>query len=290
MNSHLVFEIGSAEEARGRATVYLPPRSEPGEGVVRLLEVDGVALKEAIWTELLEGRLIAPDVFEPFYVRVEPFPDGGSASQVMDFSHKDYRDLLVPGISPIDESPEFTMERMVAAYTTLFRENIYLRLTWQLANEVFQARKRVPVQAQYVGFYKLAFWICSMNRALRMNDGAKIAVCRKEILLLQPEIFVFDIASIAETLEKGSGKDWLETASCIDCFFLALKKHFPIHLGGSYVHTKKEPLGWLEEDRAALLEEYFLSVCSEQYERAAELKQLIHVRCASRPLNGCSNP
>jgi hypothetical protein len=289
MRPYLQLKLGNVEAARGRAVICIENQeSMHSRYVQKLVDIDGTALKEDIYKEILKGRLVLMDIFEPFYVRVSDLEPNLDYPALIGFAQNELRDVIWEKTDSVEKAvlPESLLEQIVARYTTIYRENVYLRVTRQLGDELFHLRKRVAVQRQYDAILHVAYLIHSFTRARR----EAISLDPEEILSFQSEIPFVDLKKIAQALTRGDASEWYEMAHYVDTFFLTLKKHYPLPLGnGNCLETGKECLVWLSEGLPALLEEYFLALLREEYEKAIEWKLLIEEHHTSQSLEGCSN-
>jgi len=298
MSLNLEFEIGYREDARGNALVYIPGTKENQTLIATTVNIDGAKLKEAISSEILEGRLILLDVFEPLYVAVTPLEENLPHEKLVELAKKDARDLIYCDISQNDhrelaevgKESEVWIDPLIAQYTTIYRENVYLRAVRELDDEVFHLRKRVDVQFYYSGLFKMAYWICYGARARREQDLSGLAWAQKNIQNLHPHMPVLNISKVTQSLESGDGVDWEEMANYVDAFFLTLKKYYPFPLrSGIHLQVKKENLAWLSEGLPNIYEDYFLALLKEDYEKASGLMNLLKSHSNSQSLEECSS-
>ena len=201
MTSYLDFEIGEKENVRGRALFYTSGKE------AKSIDIDGASLKEAMYRELLEGRLIGMDIFEPFFVTSKTLDKNLSFQELTQLAKKESRDLLLVSIaSPEQELDSETMlERAIAQYTTLYREAIYIRLTQQMANEIFRRKRCSQVHSVYVVLFKLASRICLMLKGIREEDDGEVTYQIDRIREFQKDIPFLDIKRILQVLESGDG-------------------------------------------------------------------------------------
>ena len=292
MGPYLELEIGDRNLVRGRAIISVERTDvHPNPTTQRLLEIDGASLKEAIYSEILGGRLISLDLFEPFFVNIA-YPTGNlNHEECRKFASQDSRDLVYLPATDLEQiAPERALEQLIARYTTLYKEATYLRVAQQIANELFHLRKRSVTQFYYDHLLNLACWICIFTRARREEIADVIFPAQEAIQALQPKLLLLDMKKIGHTLQAGNAASWYEMANYVDAFFLTLKKHFPMALeNGNYMEVKQEGLTWLSEGVPALLEDYFLALLREEYEKAKELKVLIEECHTSQSLEGRAN-
>ena len=284
---YLNFAIGNVEDARGRAFLYVQDANAIKNPIIkRTVDVDGASLKEALYNEIKDGRLVLPDVFEPFFVTVSCLDKSLSLEEMADYSKKEQRDMISLFLE--DQDQERLIEQGIARYTTIVRENIYLRLIRQLTNEIFHKKRRIPTQPIYVGLFKLAEWICLVTRSRREDNQIEVAYFINLIQNLQKDLPQLNLQKIIPSLTQGNACLWHEIADYIDVFFLTLKENYPLALETDALFTVKEDCtGWLAEETPALYHEYFLALLQEKYEKALELKHAIDTHHSSQPLEGC---
>jgi hypothetical protein len=286
MHPYLQLEIGDPDDVRGRAVIHMEPKTN------KLLDINGTALQEAIYTEILGGRLVALNLFEPFYVKIGEAGLSLSHERIPEFCKKECRDLVY-ACGPEDEElsePEVWLEQAIARYTTIYREKIYCRVVGNLVQDVFHVCKRAAAQTYYEYLFKLAAWICQATCARRNRDSVELCYAKKRLNELRTHIAVLDVKKIIHAVTKGDAGAWYEIANYVDMFFLTLKKHYPLPLAnGNILALNSETMASLEESQTALLEEYFHALLREEYEKAMELKPLLEVSHISESLEGCSN-
>lgn len=243
-------------------------------------------MKEALYNEIKDGRLILPDVFEPFFVSISSMDITLSLEDMIAYSNKDQRDMI--SLSLENQAEDRIIEQGIARYTTIVKENIYLRLIHQLANEIFRKKRRFPIQPIYVSLFKLAEWICLITRCRREDNQIEVAYFSNLIQNLQKDLPQLNLQKMIPSLTQGNACLWHEIADYIDVFFLTLKENYPLVLESDFFFTvKKDCIVWLKEEIPALYREYFLALLQEKYEKALELKHAIDVYHASQPLEGC---
>ena len=182
------------------------------------------------------------------------------------------------------------MEQALARYTTLYREKIYIRQAQQLASYVFRSSRRTKFQGLYITVFRLAELIAEMSVACRNQDRIEMDYYGELICAQQKNLPYLDLKRIARALEEGDGLQWQEIATCVDSFFLTLKKHYPFPLDYDiHLSLKANAIAWLSEELPALYEEYFIALLHEEYEKAADLKQAIDSYYASQSLEGCAD-
>lgn len=277
MTEYLAIDVGDMGNTRGRAFIYVKEQTRADARYLpKLVDINTTSLREAIDTELYEGRLIAQDILDPYAVFL-PFSKTMAYPELLEYARQEKLDLLAVQVSGTGQiAVEAAVEQTVARYTTVCRENIYLRSVQSLADEVFRLRKKFSHQDYYVGLYRLAYWIGRITRAMRKEDELDLDWSREQMQEMYRDIPAIDVKRIAQIMEGRQGSEWVEMATYLDSFYLTLKKHYPLMLnGGNSLSVKKESLAWLEEGFPAQLEEYFLAVLSEQYEKAIELKQIL---------------
>ena len=294
MSPYLEFEVGNMNEVRGRALLCLVQEREDQHtkqvGLIKLVDINGTKLKEDILAEIIEGRLIAIDIFEPFYTKDVYLKEKMSYKEVLDFCEREKRDLVIEQIAPFEEGilSEATIERMLAKYTTIYRENLYLRIVQGFADEIFRFGRRLKKQNYYVGVFQLAYWMCLLGRARRDENIADVDYFKAHIQNVSASIPILNIKRILCSLILGNGKDWQDIADYLDAFYLTLKRHYPIPLKNSeFLRVNKGNVDWLNEGVANQYEEYFLALMNENYEKAMILKETFENRYSSEYLSDC---
>jgi hypothetical protein len=250
----------------------------------------GIALREAIYNECLEGRLIAMDIFEPFFLSSTPLDKNLSEQEIVELAKKELRDVLPIQIAHLEQEvlSEAAIEQVIARYITLYKENCYLRVVHDFTNNIFRTQRRNKVQPLYVALFKLAGRICSMTHARREEDTIELDYYAYLIKELQKDIPFLDMKKITTILENGTCAQWQEMADYVDIFFLTLKQHYPLPLEINLHFTVKESLlAWLKEEPPSMYEEYFLSLLQEEYKKARTLKQAIDTYHASQSIKEC---
>ncbi len=287
ISHYLHFATGNIEDARGRAFFYVQDSEKVKNPIIkRAIDIDGASLKEALYNEIKDGRLILPDVFEPFFVSISSMDITLSLEDMIAYSNKDQRDMI--SLSLENQAEDRIIEQGIARYTTIVKENIYLRLIHQLANEIFRKKRRFPIQPIYVSLFKLAEWICLITRCRREDNQIEVAYFSNLIQNLQKDLPQLNLQKMIPSLTQGNACLWHEIADYIDVFFLTLKENYPLVLESDFFFTvKKDCIVWLKEEIPALYREYFLALLQEKYEKALELKHAIDVYHASQPLEGC---
>ena len=291
MSPYLDFQVGNSYQVRGRALLYIQDKQR--KQVItpqKLIEINGAALKEAMYNEFLNGRLIFMDVFEPFFVTTSPLERTMSSEELIKFARAESRDLIPLPTDHLEQETisEVVMEQAVARYITLYREKIYTRLAEQLSGEVFRSTRRTKFQAIYVALFRLAQLIVEMASACRNKDQIEIDYYDELIIEHQKSLPYLDLKKIAQVLKEGDGLQWQEIGTGIDSFFLTLKKHYPFPIDYDiYLAVKDSTLAWLREEIPSLYEDYFIALLNEEYEKAAELKNAIDSHYASQSLEGC---
>ncbi|NUM34641.1 MAG: hypothetical protein HUU50_08860 [Candidatus Brocadiae bacterium] len=285
ISHYLNFAIGNVEDARGRAFLYVQDANSTYPIIKRTIDIDGASLKEALYHEIKDGRLILPDVFEPFFVKVSCLDKGLSFQEVADYGKKEQRDIIFLALE--NQEQERLLEQGIARYTTIVRENIYLRLIRQLTNEIFHKKRRIPTQPIYVALLKLAEWICLITRSRREDNHVEVAYFSNLIQNLQKDLPQLNLQKIIPALTQGDACLWHEIADYIDVFFLTLKENYPLALETDALFTvKQDCTSWLLEEIPALYHEYFLALLQEKYEKALQLKHAIDTHHSSQPLEG----
>lgn len=290
MSPYLNFSIGNREDTRGRAFLFIEDKDKQEVHALKTIDIDGIALKEALYNEIKEGRLILPDIFEPFFVVTGNRDISLSYSEMQELAKQEQRDLVFVSIENEKEAahPEIAMEKGIARYTTLFRENITLRLLRQTTNEIFHRKRRIPTQPIYVATFKLAELICLLTRSRREGNRMEVEYFSKLMEDLQKNIPQINLQKIIPLLAEGDGCQWQEIAEYVDVFYLTLKENYPFPLEFDvFLNVKAESLEWLKEEPMSLYHEYFVALLQEKYEKALELKQAIDTYHSSQSLEGC---
>lgn len=286
MSSYLQLRIGDSENPRGRALVFIH-NPENNSVSSKSVNIDGAALKEALFDELLQGRIIATDLFEPSFVKVRPVKETITVDNVEEFCRKESRDLIFINLES-DVLAEVLVEQMVVRYTSVYRENIYLRLLEQTSGEIFRKQPCYSRSSFYVALFKLAKYICLTARARRDNENVDMYFYADEMLSWQQELSILNFSYIKETLFSGSGKDWHDMANYVDMFYMSLKKDFPCVLSDAIKFSiSKTSEEWMKEEFNSLYYEFFHALFQENYEKAISLKEDIDNFNASQSLNGC---
>lgn len=286
MHPYLQLEIGDPDNIRGRVVMHVEPDTN------HLLEVNGPALQEALYSELLNGRLVALNLFEPFYVRSRSLPNAWSRDQLVEHCQKEILDLVdVQTLDPeYEKGTDVLLEQAIARYTTIYREKAYRRVLQGLFQDVFHLRKRVVAQEYYGPLFQLAYWMCQLTCARRNTDKVEMSYGENMLNQLRGQLPVLDMTRIVHTLACGDAGEWYEVANYVDTLFLTLKKHYPLPLAnGNLLTVNNESSSWIEEPPASIMEEYFLALLREEYERAMDLRPLFESNPISESLEGCSN-
>lgn len=275
------FDFGSAEEARGRALLYLDDKVGNSEKqLLRTIDINGTSLKEAIQEEILSGRLIMPEVFEPVFVNVNNLNKKFCWDQIIEFAKKEFRDVVpieVEGLSK-DSFSELAIEQAISQYTTIYKENVYLRSIQELVREIFHRRRESAFQPIYVALFELASLMWRMIRARREDNATDIEFFYQQILNLQPQLPMLCLRHISEVIKSGKAKQWIEMGDFVDAFYLTLKQQQPLLLDSLTFSVKQDIQEWLHQETTSLYQEYFTALLQEDYERAGELKITISNR------------
>lgn len=268
------FDYGSAEEARGRALLYLDDKVGNSEKqLLKTIDINGTSLKEAIHDEILAGRLIMPEVFEPIYVNVNQLDKKLYWDQLIDFAKKEFRDVLPIPREELEESfSELSMEQAITQYTNIYKENIYLRSIQELIRELFHRRREYRYQPVYVALFELASLMWQMNRARRDENTTDLDFFQQQIVALQSQLPMLCLKQISEVLRTGNARQWMEMSDFVDAFYLTLKQQQPLTFDFLRFSVKQEVEEWLHQETTSLYQEYFTALFQEDYERACELK------------------
>lgn len=289
MSPYIVFELGSIENVRGRAFLYIKDQEDQSLKFYTLVDIDGIKLKEAIYKEILDGKLISMDVFEPFFVSTTKLENDFSYEEIKNFAQKESRDLIPLEISHLEKETisEAIIEQGIARYTTIYRENIFLRLLHQLGNEIFHKNRRMKNYLLYVSLFRLTEAICLMGKARRKDETIEIDYYEARMNSMAEELPFLDIKKIICALKLGNGIQWKEIADYIDAFYLSLKSISPFYLGDIIFGVSQENKEWLKQELPGMYKEYFSALFEQNYEVAKEIKQLIDSYKSNQYSKGC---
>jgi hypothetical protein len=274
MKPYLDFESGDSQNVRGRALLVI---YNSGIKLSKLVDINTTALKEALHEEILRGRLVSTEVFEPFFLQMRDYNNPATDDEWKLFAKKEGRDLIVHEIAP-DEShllPEAILEQIVARYMTLCRENIYIRLLHQMGNDLFSKKRQYKGCKYYITLFKIAGTISCIIRATRENDRMEVAHYCERLTGFQQEIPFLQLEYIKKVLLSGNGRKAQEMADYVDIFFLSLKKDFPCSYNQDVYFSIEKAKDWMEEEWPVLLYNYFHALFAEDYKKAQTLKQKI---------------
>jgi len=274
MKPYLDFESGDSENVRGRALLVI---YNSRIKLSKLVDINTTALKEALHEEILRGRLMSTELFEPFYLHMRDYNNVATDEDLKIFARKESRDLIIHRMD-VDEShllPEAILEQMVARYMTLCRENIYIRLLHQMGNDLFSKKRQYKGCSYYIALFKVVTAISCIVRARRENDRIETEYYCNQLLKLQPDLPFLQLEYIKKVLLFGDTSQAQEMADYVDIFFLSIKKDYPCSYNQDVFFSIEKAKAWMEEERPNLIYNYFHALFSEDYKKAQNLKQKI---------------
>ncbi len=277
----LKFDIGTPEEIKGRAFFYLDTVGEARKKLLCSLDINGTSLKESLREEIQSGRLILPEVFEPIFMKDTPLNKELPWDELQELTQKDFRDLISLSNEEIeaDTLSQISLEQAVSQYTTIYKENIYLRLLQEFVHELFHKRRTYEPQIIYAALFQLAAQIWKMSRARREQDNVDLEYFYKIISDFQKKIPYLNTKNVAEIIKSGTYQQWIEMADSVDVLYLTLKLYKPVSSETSLLFkVKADCLEWLKQEIPNLYQEYFVALFHEDYEKAVELKSAIDNR------------
>ncbi len=287
MNPYLQLELGDNEKPRGRTLICVLNPDQETIHEVKQFDINGSKLKEAIFDEILQGRLIALDIFDPIYVKLRPREFSLEEGETLvDLAEKESKDLIVI-CAPENEEfmAEMAIEQIVVRYANVYKENIYRRVLEDLIRETFRCRKNNWATKYYVGLFRVAQTICSVSKSIREKDQINIDFYTNLLNSYQDGIPFLSIEQIQDKLLAGDGQKWQEMADYIDSFFLSIKKDFPLALSELVELSNNENSEkLLKEELFALYYDFFHHLFEEDYERATTVKEQVKHYYSSRAL------
>lgn len=280
INPYLVFEYGNNNKAKGRAIFYIKDVN-----TAIFLNVNGTALKEKIYEEIISGRLVVPEMFEPLYLTVSNLDKKLSFEELEQLAKLESRDLITLPLNYEKINKDIALEEAKARYITICKEVIYLRLIKKMVNEIFHKNKTSIAQSMYVNILKLVEFIYEARRSRRNEDEVELDYFLNLIEKLKDQIPFLNFKTVICALKSGDIKQWHSMADYIDSYFVSLKKFYPLLLENNVILTiNKETEDWISKGMPQLYFSYFLALFDEKYEQAKKLKQRIksNFRCYTK--------